>query len=99
SLSFCQIVELFLIRRGARRRHIADELHIATERNRCQAPACSILRRIAEQFRPKADRKGFYADPAQATGQIVAHLMDKDDDEQDEKEGHKRAQKEASETG
>ena len=82
--------------RRARRIHVADEFHVAAERDRGQLPARAVAVVEAEKFGPEADRKGLYADAAPAPDQIVAHFMDEHDDGQDEQERYERAEQDAA---
>src|SRR5215212_6692820 len=75
---------------------IAEELHVAAERNGRNLPARAVAIVEADQFGAKPYRKdqNLYADP---TGdQEVPELVEKDHDGQDEKERENDAQKSAA---
>ena len=75
--------------------HVADELDVAAERDRAQLPARAAPVVEADQFRAEADRERLDADAAPAADQIVAHLVDEDDDRQHEQERHDGADQQA----
>ena len=72
--------------RRARRVHVADELDVAAERDGAELPARAVAVVEAEEFRAEADRERLDADAAPAADEVVAHLVDEDDDRQHEQE-------------
>ena len=75
---------------GRRRRGlalVAEELHIAAERDRRNLPAGAMAVVEADQFRAEAERERQHLHAGPAGDQEVAELMEEYDDGQDEQEG------------
>src|SRR5690606_19345418 len=75
--------------------HVADEFHIAAERNRAKLPASAVAVVEAGNFRAEANREGGDAYAAQPADQIVAHLVDEDHHGEHEQERHERSEEES----
>src|SRR5690606_20721689 len=63
---------------------LAEHLDVAAERNRREAPACAVLVSPAEQLGTEADREGFDAHTGALRHVIVTHLVDEDQNRQDD---------------
>src|SRR5690242_16200183 len=72
--------------RRARLVVVAEELHIAAERDGRELPAGAVTVVEAGELRPKTDRKGQYFDAAPARHQEVAKLMKKHNNRKNEEE-------------
>ena len=66
---------------------VAEHLHIAAERYETEFPACLGPIGPSEDLRAEADGKDFDADPVAARHEVVAHLMDEDQDGQNDQKG------------
>ena len=73
-------------RRGLR--FVAEELHIAAERNRGNLPAGAVAVVEADEFRPEAERERQHFHAGPAGDQEVAELVEEHDDGQHEQEGN-----------
>ena len=63
----------------ARRAHVADELHIAAERQPGDLPARALAVGPAEQLAAEADREDLRRDAEQAGDEIMAELVEEDE--------------------
>ena len=81
--------------RRARRVHVADEFHVAAERNGGNLPARAVAVVEADEFGTEADRERLDADAAPAADEVVAHLVHEHDDRQHEQERDDRADQQA----
>ncbi len=61
---------------------VAEHLDVAAERDRAEFPAGAGAVPPAEQFRAEADREDFDPDPVAARDQVMAELVNKDEDRQ-----------------
>src|ERR1700730_6692331 len=61
---------------------VAEHLDVAAERDRAELPAGAGPVPPAEQLRPEADREDLDLDPVAARDQIMAELVNKDEDRQ-----------------
>ena len=78
-------------RLGRRRRGlaiVAEELHIAAERDRRDLPAGAMAVVETGQFRPETERESQHPHARPAGDQEMAELMEENDDGQDEQEGN-----------
>jgi hypothetical protein len=71
----------------ARRILVAEEFHIAAERDRGNFPARAVTVVKADDFGAKTDRKGQNSDAAQSGHQKMAKLMKEHDNCQNKQEG------------
>ncbi len=74
----------------ARRIVVAEEFHIAAERNRRDLPAGAVAVVEADDFGAKTDRERQYLDTAQAGHQKMAKLMKEHDNRQNKQEREPR---------
>ena len=81
----------------ARRILVAEEFHIAAERDRGDFPARAVAVVEADDFGPETDRKRQHFDAAPASHQKMAKLMKKHDNCQDKQEGNQVADETAAE--
>ena len=82
----------------ARRAHVADELHIAAERQPADLPPRSLPVGPADDLAAEADRKGLRRDPEKSCDEIMAKLVEEDErpkraDESDEDQPERRLRK------
>ena len=77
-----------LVVRYARGIFVAEEFHIATERNRGDFPASSVAVVEADDFGAKTDRESQYLDTAPAGHQEMAKLMKENDNREHKQEGN-----------
>src|SRR3982750_3475273 len=82
--------------RHARGVLVAEELHVAAERNRRDLPARAVAIVKAEQLGPKSDREGEHAHAAPSRDQKVPELVKENDDRQNEQERNDVAGKPAA---
>src|SRR6185437_16984099 len=71
--------DVFQIIGIARRSHVADELHVAAERQPRNPPPSALPVGPAENLPPESDREGLGRNPEHARDQIVAELVEKDE--------------------
>ena len=71
----------------ARRAHVADELHIAAERQPADLPAGAPLVGPAGDLAAEADRKALRPDAEPARDEIMAELVDEDERPERRQEG------------
>ena len=81
----------------ARRIVVAEEFHIAAERNRGDFPARAVAVVEADDFGPETDRKHQHLDAAPARHQEMAKLMKEHDNCQDKQERDQIADEAAAE--
>ena len=79
----------------ARRRHVADELHIAAERQPADLPPRALPVGPAGKLLPEADREGLGRNAEQPGDQIMAELVEEDErpqraDERDQDQPERR---------
>src|SRR6185437_211215 len=87
--------DLLEIRGIARGAHVADELHVAAERQPGDLPAGPLLVCPTSELMAEADRKGFRRDAEQTGHEVMAELVEEDErperaDEGDEHEPERR---------
>jgi hypothetical protein len=68
------------------------QLDVATQRNPGKFPHRAPLIGPSRERLAEADRKGFHMDAAPTGRKVMAHLMDENEDAQDDSEGNKRAE-------
>src|SRR6185437_755843 len=71
----------------ARRVGVAVKLHVAAERKRANPPARAARIHPREQLRTKSERESVDFDPTPSADQIVAKLVDGDDEAKNDDEG------------
>lgn len=77
-------------RRRSRRRRlgvVAEEFHVAAERNRGNLPARAVPVVEAHELRPEPEREGQHLHARPARDEEMAQLVKEDDNRQDKQEG------------
>src|SRR6185312_4848530 len=91
ALGLAQLIDAFRIGGTGGDVHVADEFHVAAQRNGAEFPARAVPVVETDEFGAETDRERLNPDAAPAPDQIVAHFMDEHDYGQHEQERHQRA--------